>query len=159
MVDIRKILRGSYTVEGTVIVSFICIIVGIVVMMGFFVHDYAVMQSTADELAVMGSLWSGRYVSPEYKEVDYEALKQKQVTDLKTIEAKGYALLDERLLCGNVQSIAVSKQLFGHCIQVEICTDFELGHYSFDYTVLGESNVFDSRDLPRRRLEDRQTNE
>lgn len=159
VVYIKKRYRGSYTVEGTVIVSAICIIVGLTVCMGFFGHDCMVMKSTADELAMMGSLWSGRYVSYEYGEVDYEALKQKQAVELKKIEQQGYTLLSERLFLGKVQSISISKQILGHRVHTEICTDFKIGSYTFDYAVIGESAFFESNDLPRRKVEENKKNE
>ena len=31
--------------------------------LGFYCHDRTVIQSAADELAMFGSLWSGRYLS------------------------------------------------------------------------------------------------
>lgn len=127
--------------------------------MGFFGHDCMVMKSTADELAIMGSLWSGRYVSYAYDEVDYEALKQRQTIDLNQIEQKGYSILAKRLLYGNVKHVSVSKQLLGHKVLVEICTDFKIGKYTFDYVVTGEASVFESNDLPRRKVEEKQKNE
>lgn len=47
--------RGSYTVEGTVIISFICLMVGMTAALGFYCHDRTVIQSAADELAMFGS--------------------------------------------------------------------------------------------------------
>ena len=60
--------RGSYTVEGTVIISMIFLATGMVILLGFYGHDRAVMQSTADELSIYGSLWAGRYMQPEIRE-------------------------------------------------------------------------------------------
>ena len=31
--------EGSFTIEGTVIVSFICLMIGMVILMGFYGHD------------------------------------------------------------------------------------------------------------------------
>jgi hypothetical protein len=141
--------QGSYTVEGTVIVSLLCLVVGLAVTLGFYGHDRAVMQSVADELAEWGSLWSGNYVHPDIGEVDYEAMKRWVQVDLGLVETKGYQLLQGKLFFGTVRSISVSKSLSGREIQVEIQSDFQIGGRDLSCNVRGYASVFQSRTLPR----------
>lgn len=153
--------RGSYTVEGTVIISLICLSIGLVIMFGFYGHDRALMQSTADELALYGSLWEGRYAHPKIREVDYETMKREGTVSHETIEAEGYRMLAGRLFCGEVQGINVSKSLSGRELQIEIQSDFQIGRYSVPCTVRASSAVIKSRDLPRKRekTQEDETNE
>lgn len=141
---------GSFTVEGTVIISLICLSIGLVVMVGFYGHDRALLQSTADELALYGSLWEGRYAHPKIREVDYETMKREGTVSHETIEAEGYRMLAGRLFCGEIQEINVSKSLSGKELQIEIQSDFQLGKYSVPCTVRASSMVLKSKDLPRK---------
>lgn len=142
--------RGSYTVEGTLIISFICLITGLVILLGFYGHDRAVMQSTADELSRYGSLWAGRFLHPEIREVDYELMKQSGTVDFGVIEDMGCRMLQGRLFCGELRSIRASQSLSGREMQVEIQTNFQIGKYEIPCKVRASSVVFRSRDLPRR---------
>ena len=141
--------RGSYTVEGTVIISMICFIVGLVVLLGFYCHDRMIMQSTADELAMYGSLWSGRYLQPGIREVDYEAMKQGDSPDLQSIEDMGYRMLQGKFLSGQVDQIQVSKNFMGREITVDIRSDFKIFKWTVQCEVTGRSAAFPSEDLPR----------
>ncbi len=145
--------RGSYTVEGTVIVSLICLCIGFVVMLGFYGHDRALMQSTADELALYGSFWEGKYVHPKIREVDYEAMKKAGTVDFDKIEDEGYRMLAGRLFCGKLQKINVSKSLSGRELQIEIYSDFQIGRYNVPCRVRASSVVLRSGDLPRQKQE------
>ena len=142
--------EGSFTIEGTVIVSFICFMIGMVILMGFYGHDRMVLQETADELAMYGCLWKSRYVHPELGEVDYEAMLQNTSVSLDEIESRGYDMLHKRLFVGKVQSISVSTNLLGREINVEIQAEFKIGNYQITSNIHGVSVAAFSRDLPRR---------
>ena len=142
--------RGSYTVEGTVIISLICLATGMVILLGFYGHDRAVMQSTADELSIYGSLWAGRYMQPEIREVDYENMKQGGAADFSVIEEMGGRMLQGRLFCGELRSIRATQSLSGREMLIEIQTDFPFGKYEIPCTVKASALVFRSRDLPRK---------
>ena len=141
--------RGRYTVEGTLIISFICLVTGLVILFGFYGHDRAVIQSTADKLSRYGSLWAGRYLHPEIREVDYELMKQGGTVDFGVIEDMGCRMLQGRLFCGELRNIRASQSLSGREVQVEIQTDFQIGKYDIPCKVKASSVVFRSRDLPR----------
>ena len=117
--------RGRYTVEGTLIISIICLVTGLVILFGFYGHDRAVIQSTADKLSRYGSLWAGRYLHPEIREVDYELMKQGGTVDFGVIEDMGCRMLQGRLFCGELRNIRASQSLSGREVQVEIQTDFQ----------------------------------
>lgn len=142
--------RGSYTVEGTVIISLICLMTGMVILLGFYGHDRAVMQSTADELSIYGSVWAGRYMQPEIREIDYESMKQNGAVDFSEIEEMGSRMLQGRLFCGQLQSIRAAQSLSGREMLIEIQTDFQLGKYEIPCTVKASALIFRSRDLPRK---------
>ena len=152
---------GSYTVEGTVIVCLICLIVGSVIMLGFYGHDRALMQSTADELALYGGFWEGKYVHPIIREVDYELMKRNGTISFDVIEEEGYRMLAGRLFCGKLQKINVSKSLSGKELQIEIQSDFQIGKYNGPCTVRASAPVLRSQDLPRqnKRIQEDETNE
>lgn len=143
--------RGSYTVEGTVIISTICFIVGLVVLLGFFCHDWAVIKSTADCLAMEGSLWNGRYLQPDIREIDYEAMKQNNHSDLHMLEESGYRDLQSKLFCGKVKDIMVSKSILGREVQVDIAAKFNIFKWEIPCTVSARSIAFFSDDLPRQK--------
>lgn len=137
--------------EGTVIISFICLMVGMVAALGFYCHDRAVIQSTADELAMFGSLWSGRYMHPEIREVDYECLKENTALSLDVLEEKGYAMIHGRLFCGDVQTIDVQRSLWEREIQVRIQCRFQVGRWQFPYGAMAAAVDFRSSDFPRQK--------
>ena len=143
--------RGSYTVEGTVIISFICLMVGMTAALGFYCHDRTVIQSAADELAMFGSLWSGRYMHPEIREVDYECLKASSEMPVDLLQTKGYGLIHGKLFCGNVQEIEVRRSLWEREILVEIQCQFQIGRWQFPYTATSAAVDFCSEDFPRRK--------
>lgn len=153
MVAIKLKWRGSYTVEGTVVVSIACMMIALICVFGFYGHDRSVMNSTANEIVLMASLWKGRYVSPEINEVDYEALKNNMEADLSMIENKGYQWLDERLLYGKVQSVRVFSSFLSKRIRVEMVAGFNLFGYEFEYKVQSSFRYFESEDLPRKPVE------
>lgn len=148
--------RGSYTVEGTIIVSLICVMIGLIVVLGFYGHDRAVIQTTANELSMMASLWSGRYVSPTIKEVDYEALKQGNKTDLSQVEDNGYQMLQSKLLYGEVQSVDIFRTAWKKSVCVAVVVRFQIWNYEFEYKTESLCRVFDSHDLPRKKIENRE---
>ena len=149
MVAIRKKLRGSYTVEATVVISVFCMLIVFTILLGFYGHDCAVMKSTANDLAYRAALWTGRFVSPTLDEVDYGALRQNTKVGFDQIESEGYALLEKRLLFGDIRTIQVFQTLLGNQISVEIKADFQLCKFPVSHTVRSESKVFKSKDLPR----------
>lgn len=148
VVVIESKLRGSYTVEATAVISLFCMLIALVIILGFYGHDQAVMKSTANVLAFNASLWKGRYVSMLYDEVDYGALKSKADIDLSLIESKGYEMMEQRLLLGKVQAVRATQTNFGGKVVVEIEAAFDLGK-TVIYTVQSESRVFKSNNLPR----------
>jgi len=142
--------RGSYTVEGTVIICCICFITGLIIVAGFYCHDRMVLQSTADELSMYGSFWTGRAVHPGTGEVDYEAMKSSADRMPEVIEEKGYQMLEGKLLWGHVSDISIERSLFGTEILVEIQGGFSVGQRQIDCRVEAAAMIFKSEDLPRR---------
>lgn len=130
--------------------SMACVMIALICVFGFYGHDRSVMNTTANELALMASLWTGRYVSPETGEVDYEALKTEMDTDLSRIESRGYQWLNDRLLYGKVQSVRVLPSFLGKRIRVEMVAVFHLYDYEFEYKVQSSFRYFESKDLPRK---------
>lgn len=152
MFHMTWIKRGSYTVEGTVVISLICLIIGLTILLGFYGHDRSVMQSVADELAMYGCQWSGRYLQPSIREVDYEAMKQGKSMDIYDIENRGYRLLQDKMFCAEINGITVSKSLLGREVQVDILSNFKIMGWEIPCKVSGV--VFLSDDLPRRKNPD-----
>lgn len=146
--------RGSYTVEGAVIIPLICVLCGIIIGLGFYCHDRMVLQGVADELAVSGSKWIGSYVNPVIKEVDYVLLKQSGEVSCDILLSKGYEMLSQRLLWAEDVDISVSQGLFGKEIQVEINSCFSIGRRSVPCRVSGQAAIFRSRDLPRKSVQE-----
>lgn len=141
--------QGSYTVEGAVIISFICLIVALVVGLGFYCHDRMVLQGAADELAMYGSNWVGRYVDPVIKEVDYEGLKYRHPVSFDSLISKGYKMLQGRLLWGKSPQISIEQSYFGKEVEVKINSSFLIGSKAFLCKVSSSACVIRSRDLPR----------
>jgi len=134
-------------------VSMACVMIALICVFGFYGHDRSVMNTTANEMVLMASLWKGRYVSPEMSEVDYEALKNKMEIDLSLIENKGYQWLNERLLYGKVKSVRVIPSFLSKRIRVEMVAVFNLYDYEFEYKVQSAFRYFESEDLPRKPVE------
>lgn len=144
-------VRGSYTVEGTIIISLICLMVGFIAALGFYCHDRTVIQSTADELAMFGSLWSGRYMHPEIREVDYECLKNFSEVSTDMLEEKGYGMIRGKLFCGDIQGVEVHRSSWTREIQVKIQCQFQIGRWKFPYTAEAAAVDFHSGDFPRQK--------
>lgn len=51
----RKYMRGSFTVEATVVVPLVLFVVGVLCYLLFYYHDKNVLMSAAHETAVYGS--------------------------------------------------------------------------------------------------------
>ena len=132
------------------VVSFMCLLIALVILLGFYGHDRAVMKSTANTLATKAGLWGSRYVSPLIDEVDYEALKAGLQTDLSIVEELGYECLEQRLLLGRVNSVQILKGYLKKHIQVNISVDFKIWNYAFTQEIQSDAVWIDSRDLPRR---------
>ena len=82
---ITKRWRGSFTVEATIVVSALCMLIGLTILLGLYGHDRAIIKSTANEMALKGALWKGRYVSPITFEVDYEAMRQNEKVQIEIV--------------------------------------------------------------------------
>ncbi|MEI3267428.1 MAG: hypothetical protein V8R85_10365 [Frisingicoccus sp.] len=151
---------GSYTVEGTVIVCLICLIVGSVIMLGFYGHDRALMQSTADELALYGGFWEGRYAHPKIREVDYELMKRNGTISHETIEEEGYRMLAGRLFCGKLQKLMCPRVFQDKNFKSKFSRIFRLENTAFRVRS-GLRRRHRSQDLPRqnKRIQEDETNE
>ena len=145
--------RGSYTLEGTVIVSMLCLMIGLVISLGFYCHDLAVLQSGADELAEYAAMWKGRYVQPEIKEVDYERMKASEKVSIQDFEGMGWSLLEERLLWGRVENIAITESLLSGEVRINIEGRFSIGNRSFSSSAQASAYICPSEKLPRRSKE------
>ena len=146
---ITKKWRGSFTVEATVVVSFLCILMSLTILLGFYGHDRAIIKSTANDMAIKGALWRGRYVSPITYEVAYGAMKRKEKVPFDEIEALIYAKLERRLLLGKINSVQVTEKSLQNMLEVEITVDFKLWKIPVSCTVQSSSHLFESKDLPR----------
>ena len=135
--------------EATVIVSFMCMLIALIVMLGFCVHDCAVMKSTANELAIKASMWGSRYVSPLINEVDYESMKEEMQIEIGSVEDIGYEWLVRRLLYGKVKSVNVFRGILEDNVRVEICVDFKIWNFEFTQNAQSDALWIDSRELPR----------
>ena len=149
VVAIECKLRGSFTVEATVIVSFLCILIAFVIMLGFYGHDRAVVKSTANELAMKASLWGSRYVLTELNEVDYEAMKADAPIDICDVETIGYEWLQKRLFIGKVKSVQIFQKILNRNVEVEIHIDFKLWRFMFSQNFRADAVWIDSKELPR----------
>ena len=136
--------------EATIVVSCFCMIIAWTILLGFYGHDRAIMKSMANDLALKGALWVGRYVSPMLNEVDYNAMKQKAEVSFETLETDGYMRLQRRLLYGKVQSVRVSEGVSKDKIHVEIVVNFKLWKVPISCTVQSSSRMIKSEDLPRK---------
>lgn len=149
MVIIKNKWRGSFTVEATVIVSFVCMLIALIVMLGFYVHDCAVMKSTANELAIKASMWGSRYVSPVINEVDYESMKEEIQIEMSSVEDIGYEWLGRRLLYGKVKSVHIFRGILEENVRVKICVSFKIWNFEFAQNTQSDAIWIDSRELPR----------
>ena len=141
--------RGSYTVEGTVIVSMICFMLWLLIMLGLYCHDRTVMQSTADELAEAAAFWQGRSVHPGIEEVDYERLKKESQAEWSDLTEIGYRTLDRRLLLTGDSTVSIQYREGVKEVEVQIQGDFQIFSRSVQCLVQASSTVIDSRELPR----------
>lgn len=146
---ITKRWRGSFTVEATIVVSALCMLISLTILLGFYGHDRAIIKSTANEMALKGALWKGRYVSPITFEVDYGAMRQNEKVSFAQIEALVYDKLEQRLLLGKIRSVQVSEKNFQNRLQIEIVVDFKLWRIPVSCTVQSSSHLIESKDLPR----------
>ncbi len=149
VVAIEYKLRGSFTVEATVIVSFLSLLIAFVVMLGFYGHDRAVAKSTANELAMKASLWGSRYVLSGINEVDYEAMKADESIDICDVESIGYEWLQKRLFIGKVKSVQIFQGILNRNVEVEIYIDFKLWRSMFSQKFRADAVWIDSKELPR----------
>ena len=135
--------------EATVIVSFLCMLIAFVVMLGFYGHDRAVIKSTANEMAMKAGLWGSRYVLTEINEVDYEAMKEEVTIDIRDMEKVAYEWLQKRLFIGKVKSVQIFQGILNRNVQVEIYIDFKLWSSIFSQKFRSDSVWIDSKELPR----------
>ena len=149
MADLKMEWRGSYTVEGTVIVSMICFMLWLLIMLGLYCHDRTVMQGIADELAEAAAFWQGRSVHPGTEEVDYEHLKKGSPVEWNDLIEMGYRMLDQRLLLTGDSTVSIQYREAEKEIDVQIRGDFLIFSRSVQCLVQASSTVIDSRELPR----------
>lgn len=141
--------KGSYTVEGTVIVSMICFMLWFLIMLGLYCHDGSVMKSTADELAESAAFWQGRSVHPGTEEVDYEHLKKGGRAEWIDLIEMGYSILDSRLLLAEDLNVSIQYLESESMVEVEIWGDFQIFSRRVQSHARAVSTVIDSRELPR----------
>lgn len=143
-------LRGSFTVEATVIVGLICMITGMMILLGMYCHDRVVMRQAADQAAVDAAMWCGNYVVPAMKEVDYEKLKQMAVVDVSEGISGIETYLNETLLIGKMAEISLSKTMAGQQVTARVTVDFNFAGRNFSVTEEGRSAVFGSMRFKRK---------
>lgn len=143
-------LRGSFTVEATVIVGLICIITGMMILLGMYCHDRVIMRQAADRAAADGAMWCGNYVSPEIKEVDYEKLKQMASVDVSEGITKVESDLTGALLLGRTESVSLMKTLAGQQVTASVTVNFYFAGRNFTVTEEGRAAVFGSLRFKRK---------
>ena len=96
-------LKGSYTLEATLLMTIILPLLAGILYLGFYLHDQSAMQNAAYELAVLKSLGS------EEKDMEYRVEKRKQEICQETypgvygVQARVY--LGEKKICADIQGI------------------------------------------------------
>ncbi len=143
-------MRGSFTVEGTVIVGMICIITGMMIMLGMYCHDRVIIRQAADKAAVDGAMWCGNYVSPELKEVDYERLKKMTVLEANDSASVTESYLKSALLLGQIESVSVVKTMLGQQVTAEVTVHFSYAGRDVTVTEYGKAAVLGSLQFKRK---------
>ncbi len=159
MAVLQKKLRGSFTVEATVIVGLTCIITGMMMMLAMYCHDRVVMCQTADKAAADGAMWCGNYVSPNIKEVDYEQLKRMAGVEISDSTVSAQAYLEKALLMGKTESISVTKTKLGQQVTAVVTVHFSFAGRDIIVTEEGEAAIFGSLRFKRRSLKQGEGNQ
>ena len=145
-----KKLEASYTVEAAFVISGLCILIGSVLMLAFFVHDYCVLVSIADEAALYGSLCEGRKLIPEQGMVDFEALISHKAVPAQEACAIEYERMKNQLLCVTVDEFSMKSTGIDKHVQVAIQAHYFILGKKLNVHISADMPVITSKDIPRR---------
>ena len=143
--------EGSFTIEATCVVSFFCLILWVVLILGFYCYDYAVLQMTSDELSLSAGLWAGRAVHPGTGEVDYTRLKNEVEPDWTDVKSKGMMMLESRLIFAKAETIVITEGLSEDAVNVRIQAYFRMFQREIPCRVESCSKIIHSKELPRKK--------
>ncbi len=145
-----KQYRGSFTVEASFIISWFCLLIGTVILLAFYIHDYVVICAVADEAAVHASLSLGRYFLTDSGETDITALLEERDVPMTLVYEWAYQRMERSLLCVSVDTFQINESKWADKVEVSAIGSCRLAGIPVQFKIISEAPVINSQSLSRR---------